>query len=58
MTVTDLIMELAKMPADLDVIYQKGENEDGFVMEIVEMVGEITIDTGKNFVMINPRNEE
>jgi len=54
MTVTDLIMELAKMPPELEVIYQKDETPEGFKMEVVEVLDIIQVDNGNKYVMINP----
>lgn len=54
MKVIDLIMLLAKMPQELEVIYQKDETDEGFKMEVVEDVDEVTVDNGDRYVMINP----
>lgn len=54
MQVTDLIMELAKMPPDMEVIYQKDETPEGFKMEIVEKLDIVETDNGSKYVMINP----
>lgn len=54
MTVTDLIMELAQMPPDLEVIYDNTQEKDnGFRMVIVQNVGEIATDDGKQYVLLN-----
>jgi hypothetical protein len=58
MKVTDLIMELAKMPPELEVIYQKDETPEGFKMEIVEILDIIEVDNGSKYVMINPSQGE
>jgi hypothetical protein len=59
MTCTDLIIELSKLPPDMEVMYQLKEDENGFVMVVVRDLGEIITDNEEHFVMINPRfNEE
>ena len=54
MTVADLIMELAKLPPEMEVIYEKDQNEDGFKMEIVESLDEVITDDGSHYVLLNP----
>ena len=54
MTVVDLIMELSKLPPEMEVIFQKAESEEGFTMEVVEVVDEIIVDGGTHYIMINP----
>jgi len=54
MKVTDLIMELAQMPPELEVIYNTTrEGEDIFRMMVVQNVGEIVTDTEERYVLLN-----
>jgi hypothetical protein len=54
MTVVDLIMELSKLPPEMEVIFQKAETEEGFTMEVVEAIEEIIVDGDIHYIMINP----
>lgn len=58
MTVTDLIMELAKLPPEMEVIFQKDQNEEGFKMEVVEALGEVITDDGRHYILLNPGSDE
>ena len=54
MTVTDLIIELAKLPPDMEVVYDNTQNgDDGFRLVIVENIGEIMDEKGNNWILLN-----
>jgi hypothetical protein len=59
MTAIDLIMELSKMPPDMEVIYQLSEDKDRFTMIVVAEIDEIITDNDEHYIMLNPSyNEE
>jgi hypothetical protein len=53
MIVTDLIMELAKMPPELQVIYQLSDDEKGFKMVVVEDLDEVITDGDEHYILLN-----
>ena len=53
MTVADLIMELATMPPELEVIYQLSDSEEGFKMIVVEDLDEIITDNNEHWILLN-----
>jgi len=59
MTVIDLIIELSKLPSDLEVVYDNtASGENAFRMVIVENAGEIETDTKERYVLLNCDNLE
>lgn len=60
MKVVDLIIELAKVPQDLEVVFDTTlENAEEFRFEVIDDVGEIMTDRGDKFVLLNlKRNED
>lgn len=59
MTVIDLMIELSKLPPDLEVVYENTQKGDqGIRMVVVTTAGEIMTDTGDRFVLLNVGEEE
>jgi len=59
MTVIDLIIELSKLPSDLEVVYDNtASGEKEFRMVIVENLGEIETDTKERYILLNCDNFE
>lgn len=58
MTTIDLIMELSKLPPDMEVIYQINDDNDRFTMIVVSEVDEIITDNDDHYIMLNPSYSE
>jgi hypothetical protein len=59
MTCIDLIIELSKLPPDLEVVYDNtASGEMEFRLVVVETVGEIETDIKEKFVLLNVDNEK
>lgn len=61
MTVTELIIELAALPGDLEVVFDATKPEDGefFRLECVTSLDRITTDRGEDMIIINcPESHE
>ena len=54
MNCIDLIMELSKLPPDMEVVYGVSQDENGFKMVIVSELEEIITDGDIHYVMLNP----
>ena len=58
MTVVDLMIELSKLPPDLEVVYENTQEGDpGIRMVVVSTVGEIMTDIGERYVLFNVDSE-
>jgi len=54
MTAAELIVALAQLPQDMEVVYDRTQEEDdGFRLEVVEQLDMIETDTGEQYIMIN-----
>jgi hypothetical protein len=59
MTAIDLIIELSKLPSELEVVYDNtASGEKEFRMVIVENLGEIETDTKERYILLNCDNFE
>jgi hypothetical protein len=54
MTVSELIVALAVLPGELEVVFDHTQEGDpGFRLEVVTTLDEIKTDTGKRLIIIN-----
>jgi len=59
MTVIDLIIELSKLPSDLEVVYDNtASGKKEFTLVVVGNAGEIETDTKERYVLLNCDNME